>query len=52
VERVRTLPFRPNQCVVFVKTFNSLHAVSPVGGGPSVLRRTLTINIERLDTHL
>lgn len=50
VERVRSLPFQPNQCVVFVKTFNSLHAVSPVRGGSDVLRRTLTINIERLDT--
>ncbi|MDG2306269.1 MAG: 2OG-Fe(II) oxygenase [Candidatus Binatia bacterium] len=50
VEPVRTLPFRSNQCVVFVKTFNSLHAVPPVGGGAQVLRRTLTINIERLDT--
>lgn len=50
VEPVRCLPFQPNQCVVFVKTFNSLHAVSPVGGGSGVLRRTLTINIERLDT--
>lgn len=50
VEQVRCLPFQPNQCVVFVKTFNSLHAVSPVRGGSGVLRRTLTINIERLDT--
>jgi hypothetical protein len=50
VERIRTLPFRSNQCVVFVKTFNSLHAVSPVAGGSEVLRRSLTINIERLDT--
>lgn len=50
VEPVRSLPFQPNQCVVFVKTFNSLHAVSPVRGGAGVLRRTLTINIERLDT--
>lgn len=49
VERLRTLPFVPNQCVVFVKTFNSLHAVSPIAGGSDVLRRTLTINIERLD---
>jgi hypothetical protein len=37
----------PNQCVVFVKTFNSWHAVSPMRGGPAApLRRTLTINIE------
>lgn len=50
VETIRSLPFEPNQCVVFVKTFNSLHAVSPMRGGSGVLRRTLTINIERLDT--
>jgi hypothetical protein len=45
VELVRTTPFVPNQCVVFIKTFNSLHAVRPMTG-PNVMRRTLTINIE------
>lgn len=49
-ERLHTYPFEPNQCVVFVKTFNSLHGVAPVLGGPEVERRTLTINIERVDT--
>ena len=36
-----------NQCVVFVKTFNSLHSVPPMRGkGSKAMRRTLTINIE------
>ncbi len=44
---VRTYPFEPNQCLVFVKTYNSWHAVWPMtGNDPKVLRRTLTINIE------
>ncbi|WP_193371337.1 hypothetical protein [Pelagibius marinus] len=47
VDCVRTYPFEPNQCLVFVKTYNSWHAVWPMtGNDPSVLRRTLTINIE------
>ncbi len=40
--------FAPNQCVTFVKTFNSLHCVRPMlGKGSDVMRKTLTINIER-----
>jgi len=47
VDCVRTYPFEPNQCLVFVKTYNSWHAVWPMtGNDPSILRRTLTINIE------
>jgi len=46
-ESLHTFPFEPNQCVIFVKTFNSLHAVSPMqGAGSPVMRKTLTINIE------
>jgi hypothetical protein len=46
-EVLHTFPFEPNQCVIFVKTFNSLHAVSPMrGNGSTVMRKTLTINIE------
>jgi hypothetical protein len=46
-EVLHEFPFEPNQCVIFVKTFNSLHAVSPMRGiGLPVMRRTLTINIE------
>ena len=43
-----TYPFTPNQCVLFVKTFNSWHSVAPMHGPPGKLRRTLTINIEAL----
>ncbi len=47
VRTLKTFPFRPNQCIVFVKTPNSWHMVGPMtGADPSVLRRTLTINIE------
>jgi hypothetical protein len=47
VTPLKTYPFEPNQCLVFVKTNNSWHAVWPMtGSDPAVLRRTLTINIE------
>jgi hypothetical protein len=47
VEVVRSFPFEPNQCVVFIKTFNSWHSVSPLkGANSSTMRKTLTINIE------
>lgn len=46
-EELKTFPFVPNQCVIFVKTFNSLHAVQPMKGtGSSAMRKTLTLNIE------
>jgi hypothetical protein len=41
--------FEPNQCVLFVKTFNSHHSVHPMTGrGSGAMRRTLTVNIERV----
>jgi hypothetical protein len=47
MEPLETYAFEPNQCVVFVKTFNSWHCVRPMTGqGSSAMRRTLTINIE------
>lgn len=43
---IDTFEFTPNQAVMFVKTFNSWHSVRPMTGtDPSVLRKTLTINI-------
>jgi hypothetical protein len=47
VETLATWEFEPNQCIVFVKTFNSWHAVDPMPGPEGLLRKTLTINIER-----
>ena len=36
-----------NQCLMFVKTFNSLHSVRPIPETPpTAIRKTLTINIE------
>ncbi len=47
VEVVDTFEFTPNQAVIFVKTFNSLHSVRPMQGhGSKAMRQTLTINIE------
>lgn len=48
MEVLHTYPFTPNQCVLFVKTFNSWHSVAPMRGPAGRLRRTLTINIEAL----
>lgn len=45
-----TYPFRPNQTVLFVKTYNSWHSVQPMRSSKEdVMRRTLTINIEARD---
>lgn len=49
METIRTYEFAPNQCVLFIKTYNSWHHVAPIAApSPDILRRTLTINIERL----
>ena len=47
VEILHTYAFEPNQCVIFVKTFNSLHSVRPIHAPADALRKSLTINIER-----
>ena len=50
VDILRTFDFRPNQGLIFVKTFNSWHGVRTMtGSGSDLLRRTLTINIEKID---
>ncbi|WP_417710640.1 hypothetical protein [Roseibium aggregatum] len=47
VETLKTFPFEENQCVLFVKTYNSWHHVAPmIGPDDAPLRKTLTINIE------
>jgi hypothetical protein len=48
IEIVETVPFVPNQCIVFVKTHNSLHSVREMKQkGSKALRKSLTIVIER-----
>lgn len=48
LEIVETIPFVPNQCMVFVKTFNSLHSVRKMTeSGSKALRKTVTIVIEK-----
>lgn len=44
---LRTVNYLPNQAMLFVKTFNSLHGVQPMKGPEGTVRRTLTINIEQ-----
>lgn len=46
VECLHTYSYQPNTCVLFIKTFNSYHAVYPMRGPASLMRRSLTINIE------
>ncbi len=48
VEIIDTIPIVPNQCTVFVKTFNSLHSVRKMQqAGSNALRKTVTIVIEK-----
>ncbi len=50
IEILDTFEFLPNQCVIFVKTFNSWHSVRPMtNAGNPAMRRTMTINIESDD---
>jgi len=46
-DTLRTVEFLPNQAMLFLKTFNSLHGVKAMSGPSGALRRTLTINIQR-----
>ena len=47
VDVLDSYAFAPNQCIVFVRTFNSLHSVRPMtGSGSQAMRNTLTINVE------
>jgi hypothetical protein len=48
IDVIKTFPFNPNQCVLFIKTYNSWHSVQPMTGPESALRKTLTINIENI----
>ena len=47
-ETLEEFEFRPNQAVVFVKTFNSWHGVLPTNAPrEDAWRKSLTINIEK-----
>ena len=48
MEPVKTFPFNPNQSVMFVKTYNSWHSVTPMTGPEGTIRKTVTINIEQV----
>jgi hypothetical protein len=46
-ETLRTVEYLPNQGILFLKTFNSLHCVAPIQNkGGDAYRKTLTINID------
>jgi hypothetical protein len=47
-ETAETYAYAPNQCVIFIKTFNSWHAVGPIQGPVGQWRRTLTLNVEKV----
>jgi hypothetical protein len=48
VDFIKELPFNPNQAIVFIKTFNSWHAVAPITSPSNeALRKTVTVVIER-----
>lgn len=47
-DKIESLPCDFNNCVLFIKTTNSWHSVGPIPGPPRVMRRTVTINIERV----
>lgn len=50
VDVLKNFPFNPNQCILFIKTYNSWHQVTPIAAPPGApLRKTLTINIEQLN---
>jgi hypothetical protein len=51
VSTLKTVEFEANQCMLFIKTFNSFHSVATVKGPKDKLRRTLTINIEMNNRH-
>jgi hypothetical protein len=49
VEVIKAFEFVPNQCILFIKTYNSWHQVAPLTAPPGAsLRKTLTIVIEKL----
>ena len=46
-EKVATFDYTPNQCVIFIKNDVSWHSVGPMTGPAGLMRRTITLNIER-----
>lgn len=46
VKKIASYGYNPNQCLIFVKTFNSWHSVGPMYNPESkAFRKTVTINI-------
>jgi len=47
--KVATVEYKPNQCLIFLKTKTSWHSVGPIAGPAGAWRRSLTINLERVE---
>ncbi len=47
-DKVGTFAFQENQAVIFRKTADSWHSVGPITGPAGVMRKTITVNIERV----
>jgi len=45
VDVQRVVEYQPNQAMLFIKTFNSWHAVMPTHGPAGLWRKTLTVNV-------
>ena len=46
VEVLTTIPFRPNQALIVVRSDNSWHSIAPMRGtGSTLMRKTVNINI-------
>jgi len=41
----RVVAYQPNQAMLFIKTFNSWHAVMPTSGADHLWRKTVTVNV-------
>jgi hypothetical protein len=51
-EPVYEVNYQPNNCLLFVKTYNSLHCVRPMTGDrDDVFRKSLTINVKTVDAY-
>ena len=49
VKTINKMKFEKNSSTIFIKTFNSLHCVYPIKGPSGSFRKSLTINIEKLN---
>lgn len=47
-EKIKTIPFKKNQLLIFLKTYNSLHSVGPlIGNNDEIYRNSITLTVEK-----